>query len=124
MGWRRQAAGIEAVWAEFCQAGCCLLVLTNTSKLNTRFLFHLRPCLCRARSAGNALAPSGWPDGPGIPRLIVRCDNSISQHVGGDGYVCGSTMTWRELCCALLNTAEIHLSCKKPLETITFLKEV
>lgn len=49
------------------------MVLTNTSKLNVFFFwFLLRLFLCRAGSAGDALAPSGWPDGPGTLRLIVR----------------------------------------------------
>lgn len=50
------------------------LVLTNTSKWNFFFFTWLlqRLFLCRDRSAGDALAPSGWPDGLGIPGLTER----------------------------------------------------
>lgn len=59
--------------------------------------------LCRDRSAGGALAPSGWPDGLGIPGWQwgeCICGKSVSQHIRDRRCVHDSTMNWRAPPCA------------------------
>lgn len=50
------------------------MVLTNTSKLNIVGFFFVPPeAVCSELNlAGDALSPSAWPDGLGIPTLLVR----------------------------------------------------
>lgn len=79
-------------WCGLNPVGQATVVLTNTSKLNIYFLLllFLRLFLCRAGSAGDALAPSGWPDGPGIPRPMVRWVRLRQQ--------CQSARQWQWVC--------------------------